>query len=957
MKVDSLNAAISGYQLLKPKPIGHGSSGEVWLAVEPLSGRLVAVKILHRACSHEQVRVRELEGIQQLKHVSAGSSEIVQILKVDRVDDRYYYSMELADDARTNRQLESSTDDTSIYEPHTLKHVIEREAPLDPDRALDIIIQVLYGLDRLHTAGLIHRDIKPANILFINGRPKLGDLGLVTPSNRDVTQIGTPDYMPPGGRVDETSDIYAAGIVLYEMITGLRVQEYPTLPNIKFGCREKVKAFQIANKAATRAASPLSGERFQSARDMLDFILKARLPSARIGRRAMIGLCCLMGLIALVGGAYSIQSKPDRTTVAILSTQGLDELAFGRRALRVQFDDGATQVIRFPTTFYAPVSGKLWNGKDALAIGFDSVGPDAGTLQVFDSMECRHSNSPKPIYRRRFCNPPPAKWDFQDHPGVCHVTALLATELDGRPGDELVISSRHDNGPSELIILSLPDTILGRFWHYGWITHVIAEDLDGDGTMELICGGIANWRESPMPPGRRPEPLHACMFVLGLESIHEKTGYWGANEWLHDGSTVSPLAYGYVLPRITNAKDDWYLGSIAVFNGTNGLTIRASVNTDLLIDFDADLKPKWTGYISGSGHEDDTPPLADDLWVRTWPPADSTQDFRPNQTTAAQDIDPHGRVPILVGATKIVKATRPSGPSNTGRELQVGFSDDTSRVIQFSSPIGHATFGNLMNGKSALAVGFDASGPDAGILKIFDASECERSENPRPLLESRFCHSPPAAWDFQEHPEICHLSALASTDLDGEPGDELILASRHDDGSCEIIVFKPPDTILGSFWHYGWIQQVAVDDVDGDGAKELICSGVANWRESATRTGKYPEPLHACILVLSMETLKQRNGYWGSPEWLHEDSPAAPIAYGYCLKSVLPDRIWEIWAMDILKGTLGARIRASFVPGLYVEFNSGLAGIKAGYNQLHDDRNATPPPVNEIWKRAWPINP
>ncbi len=625
MEVETPNAVIPGYDLLKK--IGHGASGTVWLAIEPVSGRLVAVKILHEACSDGSVHVRELDGIRQIKNISEGSSEIVRILKVDQAGGRYYYSMELADDVRTNQPLISSADDIAAYEPHTLKHVIERDSPLDPDRALDIILHVLQGLDRLHAKGLIHRDIKPANILFIDGRPKLGDLGLVTQSSRDVTQIGTPDYMPPGGRVDKSSDVFAAGLVLYEMIYGLR--EFPTPRHIEIKDREKRRAFQIANNAANRAVRPLPDERFQSARELLDFIRKARTPSARIVRRTLIGTCCALAVLLVIGGAFSTRSKP----------------------------------------------------------------------------------------------------------------AL-------------------DNGTS-------------------------------------------------LAPG-------------------------------------------------------------------------------------------------------------------------------------------------LVGDIRIVKAVRLSGPSNTSRELQVGFSDDTSRVFQFPSPIGNATFGNFLNGNSSLVVGFEASGPDAGKLKVFDASECRSSELPKALLESRFCHLPPAAWDFQDHPGICHLAPLAATDLDGEPGDELILSCKHDDGCCEIIVLKLPDSILGSFWHYGWIQQVAVEDINDDGAKELICSGFANWRDDATRLGQYVEPLNACILVLSMEALQQNCGYWGSSEWLHKGSPVTPVAYGYCIQAVQPDRVWQLSTVDVFRGMQGVLIRASFETSIYIEFDSKLAGIRTAFHHMQGGESKTPPPVKEIWKRTWP---
>jgi serine/threonine-protein kinase len=120
---------------------------------------------------------------------------------------------------------------------HTLRDVIRKESPMPPARALALLEPVLSALAAAHRAGLIHRDVKPENVLIADdGRVKVADFGLAKAVSADTQHtatggvlIGTVSYLAPelvvDGRADARADVYAAGVVLYELLTGAKPHE------------------------------------------------------------------------------------------------------------------------------------------------------------------------------------------------------------------------------------------------------------------------------------------------------------------------------------------------------------------------------------------------------------------------------------------------------------------------------------------------------------------------------------------------------------------------------------------------------------------------------------------------------------------------------------------------------------------------------------------------------------
>jgi len=255
--------AVPDHELLRL--VGRGAYGDVWLARDVL-GNFHAVKIIRRAAfDHADPYDREFRGLQKFTPISRMHPGLVQILHVGRnlAADYFYYVMEVGDDETTGAKIDLLT-----YTPRNLGRDLHRRAPLPPGECIEILAALCEALDFLHGQGLIHRDIKPANIIFVNGRPKLADIGLVTEIGRyhqHVSQVGTEGFLPPEGPGTVAGDLFALGKVLEQMLR----PHSGALPAPSGAVRQKLGA--ILNQAC--AADP--ARRFASARAMREALLQA----------------------------------------------------------------------------------------------------------------------------------------------------------------------------------------------------------------------------------------------------------------------------------------------------------------------------------------------------------------------------------------------------------------------------------------------------------------------------------------------------------------------------------------------------------------------------------------------------------------------------------------------------------------------------------------------------------
>lgn len=189
--------------------IARGGMATVYLATDLRLERRVAVKIMHGHLADDsqfkQRFIQEARSAARLAHPN-----VVNVFDQGQDDESAYLVME--------------------YLPGiTLRDLLQKHGPLTPEQTLDISEAVLAGLAAAHQAGIVHRDLKPENVLLADdGRIKIGDFGLARAASANTATgaalLGTIAYLSPElvtrGIADTRSDIYAVGIMMYEMLTG-----------------------------------------------------------------------------------------------------------------------------------------------------------------------------------------------------------------------------------------------------------------------------------------------------------------------------------------------------------------------------------------------------------------------------------------------------------------------------------------------------------------------------------------------------------------------------------------------------------------------------------------------------------------------------------------------------------------------------------------------------------------
>ena len=301
------------YELLRM--IGRGSYGTVWL-VRDRAGRYCACKVVYREqFDNDHPYEREYAGIRRFEPISRADPGQLKILHVGRHDDAgyFYYLMELGDDAATGTDIHPEG-----YVPKTLRTELQHRGRLPMAECVQIGLSLCAALANLHGNALIHRDIKPSNIIFVKGKPKLADIGLVTDADVTISYVGTTGYIAPEGPTSAQADLYSLGKLLYELSTGLDRLEFPALPKTLGEVPDREELLEF-NSVVTRACEAELRKRYLTAEEMAaDLVLLKRGKSLRRTRRAkrrwawtlrIAGAVALL-LLALAAALWPKTPKP-----------------------------------------------------------------------------------------------------------------------------------------------------------------------------------------------------------------------------------------------------------------------------------------------------------------------------------------------------------------------------------------------------------------------------------------------------------------------------------------------------------------------------------------------------------------------------------------------------------------------------------------------------------------------
>jgi len=236
--------------------IGQGGMGAVYRGRQLNLGRAVAIKILHQDHGTDYAYAerfrREAQALAQMNHPN-----IVSVYDFGLVGEYLHYVMEFIQGVDLHQNLCNGT--------------------LSPARAIEILVKVCDALTYAHSKGIVHRDIKPANILLADdGRILLADFGLAKRFDSQATMLtqtnmamGTPDYAAPEQydskiEIDPRADIYALGVVFYQILTGLLPRGAWNPPSAVIGCDPRIDAIITRALKPERAQRQASAEEFKA---------------------------------------------------------------------------------------------------------------------------------------------------------------------------------------------------------------------------------------------------------------------------------------------------------------------------------------------------------------------------------------------------------------------------------------------------------------------------------------------------------------------------------------------------------------------------------------------------------------------------------------------------------------------------------------------------------------------
>lgn len=466
--------------------LGTGGSASVYAAWDRDLKRLVALKALR----HDRMSETALKRFRREVAVArdADSPRLVRVYDVGEAGETVFLTMELV-------------------EGESLRQRLGRE-PLETSEVLRISREVLHALGDLHRLGIVHRDVKPGNVLLgAGGLVKLADFGLArhwdggdTRATETEGLVGTMEYLAPeqalGRPVDARTDLYAFGVVLYEMLSGtVPFSSESVLGNVVARLGEKAPDVRRAASSVpawlagvvARALERDPANRYATAGELLADLEAGRAPGVAWGRRVRGALAAAAVVAAGLAGAFlAARGLPGSSPVPPQFR------ADGARGIRAVDESGKVLWTRSDVLGPRTITVVRTEGGKGFRIaavtqpnGLVPVDDDTRAISFLDPSSGRVTES------HRLPNGGLLFTDFSDR---FRVDGLSAVDLEADGEDEIVAVFLHNPYFPSYAVLFEPRSGAARvlFASSGHARLAGAFDLDGDGRRELVFDGPNN---------------------------------------------------------------------------------------------------------------------------------------------------------------------------------------------------------------------------------------------------------------------------------------------------------------------------------------------------------------------------------------------------------------------------------------------------------------------------------
>ncbi|MFK7852204.1 MAG: SUMF1/EgtB/PvdO family nonheme iron enzyme [Akkermansiaceae bacterium] len=591
------------------RKIGGGAYGEVWMA-RGVTGAMRAVKVVWREdFDDERTFEREFEGILKYEPISRDHPALVNILHVGRSPDGtsfYYYVMELGDDMHSGQDINPVE-----YEARTLRPDGKAGVRLDTNLCIDVGLRLSEALQHLHGCDLAHRDVKPSNVIFVNGKAKLADIGLVAARDQR-TFVGTEGFVPPEGPGSAGADVYSLGKVLYEIATGKDRLEFPELPDDPPTGLERKRWLEL-NKIICDICDPRIKKRKISNAADLAFALRNLQGGKRRRRRGvsiwattavLLGFTAWASWVSLRDSHWFNEDKPNPPKAKI--TEALIRVVTTPEGAEVFKEDGTLVGI-------TPTSTGTLRAKVGTEVSYVIRKKGFRPLRVTAEVTADSLKEPMLIFGElQNFSPPEIGEKWEDHlnlsylpVGEKHISSRYISkeiwqdflESSKRPKKTVEFLSTSENGePSNIVLAQQPDIIAFTDWmrsngiRQGYLTQ----------DNEVVAQVERSFEHPKLSKRAKRENLRPFRIVVGeytYGGVQLTTEPRGAEVYVNGigvGSTEGTL----LIPKVKPGPVELLI----ILEGYKPLTLTAEVNAGENLPLSAVLE-KNQGVVFGKSWE------------------------------------------------------------------------------------------------------------------------------------------------------------------------------------------------------------------------------------------------------------------------------------------------------------------------------------------------------------------